>query len=180
MQNTDSGSNQAPYPNIPPLLESRDEDYIGSGVTSTVAILGHPIHPILVIFPVAFLSGAAGSDVGFFLTQDPFWARASVWLLGAGGLTGILAALVGIVDFIRIGKARERRAGWLHTIINILALVLTIVNYISRSGDPVGAIVPIGLAISLVTATLLSVGGWYGGELSFRHKIGVVGTETRN
>lgn len=182
MQNTEVGESQAhqtPYQNIPPILESKDSDYISSGITSSMSIAGHPIHPVLVIFPVAFLSGAAGSDIGYWLTGDFFWARASVWLIGLGGLAGILAALIGVVDFIRVKKVRQRTAGWAHMLINIAVLVLTFVNFGLRLDDPQTTIVPIGITLSLIVATLLSIGGWYGGELSFRHKIGVIGAEGR-
>jgi uncharacterized membrane protein len=100
-----------------------------------------------------------------------------VWLIGLGGLTGILAALVGIFDFVRLKKVRERTAGWAHMFINITVLVLTFVNFGLRLDDPQTTIIPIGIIISLIVATLLSIGGWYGGELSFRHKIGVIGTD---
>jgi uncharacterized membrane protein len=179
MQNTEVGQSrsneQTPYPNIPPILESKDSDYLSSGTTSSIAILGHPIHPVLVIFPVAFLSGAAGSDIGYWLTQDFFWARASLLLIGLGGLSGILAALVGIFDFVRLKQVRQRTAGWAHMFINITVLVLTFINFGLRLDEPQTAIMPIGITISLIVATLLSIGGWYGGELSFRHKIGVIG-----
>lgn len=181
MQNTDvnqeSRPNQVPYPNLPPLIESRQTEYVGSGVTSSVSIAGHPIHPIIVIFPVAFLSGAAGADIGYWLTEDFFWARAAIWLIGLGGLAGILAALIGIVDFVRVPRVRKRTAGWAHMLINVAALVLTFVNFGLRLGNPVINIIPIGIIISLVVASLLAVGGWYGGELTFRHKIGVIGAD---
>lgn len=181
MQNAEVGeykaSDRTPYPNIPPILESKDADYLSSGTVSSVSIAGHPLHPVLVIFPVAFLSGAAGSDIGYWLTGDAFWARASVWLIGLGGLAGILAALIGIVDFIKLKKVRQRRAGWAHMLINIGALVLTFINFGLRLDDSQMTIVPIGITLSLIVATLLSIGGWYGGELSFRHKIGVIGTD---
>ncbi|WP_036480070.1 DUF2231 domain-containing protein [Myxosarcina sp. GI1] len=173
-----NASGQVPYPNIPAILESREGDYVGSGITSSISIFGHPIHPILVIFPVAFLSGAAGSDIGYWLTKDFFWARASLWLIGLGGLAGVLAALIGMVDFIRVKKVRRRTAGWAHMFINVAVLVLTFVNFGLRLGDPQTTIIPVGIILSLVIATLLSVGGWYGGELSFRHKIGVIGEES--
>jgi uncharacterized membrane protein len=180
MQNIDIDSNtndSVPYPNIPAILESKETDYFSSGITSSVSIAGHPIHPILVIFPVAFLSGAAGSDLGYWLTADFFWARVSVWLIGLGGLAGILAALVGMFDFIKVKKVRRRTAGWAHMLINVTALILTFVNLGLRLDNPEATIVPIGISLSLVVATLLAVGGWYGGELSFRHKIGVIGSD---
>ncbi|BAU67376.1 hypothetical protein STA3757_47930 [Stanieria sp. NIES-3757] len=181
MQNTDvnqeSRHDQVPYPNLPPLIESRQTEYVGSGVTSSVSIAGHPIHPIIVIFPVAFLSGAAGADIGYWLTEDFFWARAAIWLIGLGGLAGILAALIGIVDFVRVPRVRKRTAGWAHMLLNVAALVLTFVNFGLRLGNPVINIIPTGIIISLVVATLLAVGGWYGGELTFRHKVGVIGAD---
>lgn len=166
---------EVPYPNLPPIIESRATEYRGTGVTSSINIFGHPIHPIIVIFPVAFLSGAAGADLGYWLTQDPFWARASIWLIGLGALSGILAGLVGMFDFIRISRVRRRSAGWAHMTANIAALVLSLINFGLRLDDPATSILPVGFTISLVVAGLLLVGGWFGGELTFRHKIGVIG-----
>lgn len=183
MQNVDVDNNPdegVPYPNIPPLLESKESDYLSPGITSSISIAGHPIHPILVIFPVAFLSSAAGSDIGYWLTADFFWARASVWLIGLGGLAGILAALIGMADFIRIRKVRRRTAGWAHMLINVAVLILTFINLGLRLDDPETTILPIGIVLSSVVATLLAIGGWYGGELSFRHKIGVIGGNNTN
>ncbi|AFZ36886.1 hypothetical protein Sta7437_3380 [Stanieria cyanosphaera PCC 7437] len=175
-QESDS-DNQVPYPNLPPLIESRQTEYVGSGVTSSVSIAGHPIHPVIVIFPVAFLSGAAGADIGYWLSEDFFWARAAFWLIGIGGLSGILAALIGIFDFVRVPRVRKRTAGWAHMLINVAALILTFVNFGLRLGNPVINVIPTGIIISLIVATLLAVGGWYGGELTFRHKVGVIGAE---
>lgn len=171
---------RVPYPNLPPLIDSRETEYRGTGITSSVNILGHPIHPIIVIFPVAFLSGAAGTDLGYWLTQDPFWARASIWLIGLGALAGIAAGLVGMIDFIRIPRVRRRTAGWAHMAANIAALVLSLINFGLRLNSLTEAILPVGLTISLIVASLLLVGGWFGGELTFRHKVGVIGpSETK-
>lgn len=168
-----------PYPNIPPILESDDREYRDPGVPSTVAIAGHPLHPLSVIFPIAFLAGALGTDVGYWLTSDPFWARASLWLVGAGLAGGLVAAIIGMSDFLQIERVRKRTAGWAHMIINITLLVLTAVNLYLRLGNPVGAILPWGLVLSTIVGTLTSVSGWYGAELSYRHKIGVVGPGSR-
>ena len=168
-----------PYPNIPPIIESDDREYRDTGVPSTVAIAGHPLHPLSVIFPIAFLAGALGSDVGYWLTRDPFWARASLWLVGVGLASGAVAAIIGMSDFLQIERVRKRTAGWAHMILNVTLLVLTGVNLYLRLGDPVGVILPWGLVISTIVGTLTSISGWYGAELSYRHKIGVVGPGSR-
>lgn len=165
-----------PYPNIPPIIESDDREYRDAGVPSTVAIAGHPLHPLSVIFPIAFLAAALGSDVGYWLTHRPFWAEASLWLLGAGLAGGVVAAIIGMSDFLRIERVRKRTAGWAHMIINITLLVLTVVNLLLRLRDFEGAILPWGLVLSTIVGTLTSVSGWYGAELSYRHKIGVIGS----
>jgi uncharacterized membrane protein len=172
--------NSTPYPNLPPILESHDTEYRDAGITSSVQIAGHPIHPVLVLFPIAFLVGAAGTDIGYWLTRDPFWARASVWLIGVGFAAGILAAITGFSEFFKVKRVRERSAGWLHMGGNIVVMVLSLINLLLRQGNPAEPIVYTGLAISVVVATLLGITGWYGGELSFRHKIGVIGPTSHN
>ncbi|HEY9845865.1 MAG TPA: DUF2231 domain-containing protein [Candidatus Caenarcaniphilales bacterium] len=165
-------------PNIPPIIESEESDYRDSGVPSTVAIAGHPIHPLIVLFPIAFLVGAAGSDLGYWLTTDPFWARASIWLIGVGLLSSAPAVLTGLSDFFGIERVRKRTAGWAHLGLNVVAIALSIINYLLRFGDPAKAILPWGLAISIVVATVLGLSGWYGAELIYRHKVAVIGYGT--
>jgi len=172
--------NSTPYPNLPPILESDDREYRDAGITSSVAIAGHPLHPVLVLFPVAFLVGAAGTDIGYWLTSDPFWARASLWLIGVGFAAGILAAITGFLDFFKVKRVRDRSAGWLHMGGNVAVMVLSLINLVLRQGNPAEPIVYTGLAISVVVATLLGITGWFGGELSFRHKIGVIGPTSHN
>lgn len=172
-------TNSTPFPNIPPVIESNDSEYRDSGVPSTVAIAGHPLHPLSVIFPIAFLAAALGSDFGYWLTRDFFWARASLWLIGLGLAGGVLAAAIGLSDFLQIERVRKRSAGWAHLILNVSLLVLTLVNFLLRLGDPELRILPWGLLISLIVGTLTSLSGWFGAELSYRHKIGVVGAGSR-
>jgi uncharacterized membrane protein len=169
-----------PYPDIPPVLESSNQDFQDTGITSSLAILGHPIHPILVVFPVAFLVGAMGSDVGYFLTRDFFWARASTWLIGLGVVSGLAAGAVGMFDFFNVKRVRERSAGWYHMYGNIIALVLSGISWFMRLDEPADFIIPWGLIISVIVATLLGITGWFGGELSFRHKIGVIGSSSKS
>ncbi|BAU05429.1 hypothetical protein NIES592_17695 [Fischerella major NIES-592] len=169
-----------PYPNIPAFLESDDREFRDTGVPSTVAVAGHPIHPILVQFPIAFLVGALLTDAVFWFTDDSFWARDSFWLIAAGLVGGVAAALTGLMDFLRIGRVRKRTAGWAHLILNVSALVLTIINLVLRWNNPISAVLPWGLVISVLVATLLGISGWYGGELVYRHKISVIGNGNPN
>jgi uncharacterized membrane protein len=145
------------------------------GVPSKAAINGHPIHPMLVPFPIAFLVGALASDLAFWGTGDPFWARASLWLAGAGLVTGALAAVVGLIDFLALRRVRELTEAWMHVLGNGIALLLTLWSVLHRSGDPAAGVLPTGLILSAVVAAILVVTGWLGGELAFRHRIGMIG-----
>jgi len=176
---TTQQTTSTPYPNIPPIIESDDREYRDSGVPSTVAIAGHPLHPLSVIFPIAFLAAALGSDFGYWLTRDPFWARASLWLIGLGLAGGLIAAAIGLSDFLKIERVRKRSAGWAHLILNVSILVLTLFNFLLRLGNAESRILPWGLLLSLVVGTLTSASGWFGAELSYRHKIGVVGAGSK-
>lgn len=167
-------------PNIPPFIESDEREYRDSGVVSTVAIAGHPLHPLIVTFPIAFLTGVLGTDLGYWLTQDVFWARASIWLIGAGLVTGVVAAITGMSDFLKIDRVKKHSAGWIHMVGNIGAMLLSLVNWWIRRGNIEGAAFPVGLIISLVVALLLGVTGWYGAELVYRHKVAVIGYSSRH
>ena len=78
------------------------------GIPATAAIAGHPLHPLLVTLPIGFLIGAFLSDIAFYSTGDAFWARASAWLIGAGLVTGVLAAIAGLVDFLGSERINRR------------------------------------------------------------------------
>lgn len=161
--------------NIPPLIEEHERELRDSGVPSTVAIAKHPIHPLLVTLPITFLVSAPVADVAYWFTKDPFWARAAFWVVLAGLVTGVVAAITGLMDFLKIERVRKRTAGWAHMVLNVASLGLTIINLILRWGNVEGAILPIGLIISVIVATLLGLSGWYGAELVYRHKIAVIG-----
>lgn len=162
-------------PNIPPVIESDEREYRDTGIPSTVAIAGHPIHPVIVTLPIAFLVSAPVTDLVYWWTNDVFWARGSFWLLTAGLALSLVAALTGLLDFLRIERVRKRTAGWAHLGLNVAAIAFTLVNVILRWNNVTEAIWPTGIIISVLVALLLGFSGWYGGELVYRHKIAVIG-----
>lgn len=149
-------------------------DDLNRGVRSTASINGHPIHPMLVPFPIAFLVGALATDLAFWGTGDHFWSTASMWLVGAGLVMGALAAVFGLTDFLTIARARTGSTGWIHFLGNLVAVVLALVSLLLRIGDPAAAVLPGGLVLSFFIVGILLVTGWMGGELAYRYKIGVI------
>ncbi|MBC7171996.1 MAG: DUF2231 domain-containing protein [Polyangiaceae bacterium] len=143
---------------------------------SRATIAGHPIHPMLIPFPVALLTLLPISDMAYWATNDPFFARSSFVLAVAGLVATGLAAIVGLIDFTLVRRVRETRAGWVHLASNLGIAGLTVANVVLRAPDRSADVVPTGTLLSIVTLGLLLVSGWYGGELAYRHRVGVTAT----
>ncbi len=152
--------------------------YHRHGVESTAAAFRHPIHPMLIPFPIASLIGALVTDFAFRASGNGFWADASFWLLLTGVVTGLIAAIPGMIDFSTIDRVRSLTSAWMHAGGNVVAVVLAIINLSLRWTDPAAGAQGWGLGLSLVTVALLGVTGWLGGELSYRHRIGAINDES--
>lgn len=139
---------------------------------STAAVKGHPIHPMLVPFPIVLFLGALATDVAFAVDGSAGWAEASKWLLGAGIVGALLAALAGFADFIGNPRIRELRDAWLHMFANLAAVVIELVNFGMRLSDE-SAAGSVGLILSILVALILLFSGWTGGELVYRHGVGL-------
>lgn len=143
-----------------------------SGTGTTAAIFGHPLHPMLVVLPIASLVGAAVCDWVYLLSANDFWAVGAFWLIVAGLVTGAIAAVAGIVDMMSVERARTMGIAWAHAIGNVIVLGFVLVNYLMRRDNPADPTL-LAIAISTGIFAALLVTGWLGGELSFRHGIGV-------
>ncbi|ESX63800.1 DUF2231 domain-containing protein [Mesorhizobium sp. M0142] len=144
------------------------------GVATTAKIGSHPIHPMLIPFPIALLVSVFLSDLVFWSTGNAFWAEASFWLLGFALLMSAAAALAGFADFLGNSRVRSINAAWHHMVGNVVAVVLALASFILRlsAGAAEGAL-PWGLALSTIVVLLLLYTGWKGGTLVYEHRVGV-------
>lgn len=141
-------------------------------IPSRVAILQHPLHPMVVVFPISFLLSTPVSDMLFWWRGEDFWAQVSFWLSVAGLAMGSLAALLGLADFLLMKQVRQHVAAWSHMIVGIMVLSLAATNLNLRWDDPASAVLPWGMVVSVVLALMVMIAGWLGGTLTFRHGIG--------
>ena len=81
---------------------------------STASIGQHPIHPMLIPFPIAFFVATFVCDLVFWNTGVEFWATAGLWLLGAGLVMAALAAVAGLIDVLGDEQIRQLNDAWLH------------------------------------------------------------------
>ena len=140
---------------------------------SRVKLLGHPLHPMLIPFPIGLLTTAAIFDVIGLLTRDGQWHTAAFWMIAAGVLAGIAAGAAGSIDFAKLpGDTRAKAVAGMHAGGNVVAMVIFALAWFLRREEPADpGILPILLAV--VGAGLLAVTGWLGGELVDRMAVGV-------
>lgn len=143
-------------------------------IVSRASIAGHPLHPVLIHFPVAALIGLLGTDVAYILSDDPFWARAGLWLAGVGAVGGAVSGCVGLADLVLVRQIRRLITAWSHAILAVMMLSLASLNWLLRfSTDPGAAILPWGLYLSLVSGVFIALAGFLGGQLVYEHAVGV-------
>jgi len=144
----------------------------GDHPQSTAKIADHPIHPMLIPFPIVCFVGAFVTDIVYSRNSDPGWATASMWLLGVGLVMAALAAVAGLTDYL--GDERVRRLGdaLKHMLANVTAVVIELVNLVLRLNNP-GFAQSTGVYLSGVVVLILLYSGWKGGDLVYRHGVGV-------
>jgi uncharacterized membrane protein len=140
---------------------------------STAQIAGHPLHPMLIPFPVAFLVSTLVCDLLFWNTGNSAWSTASLYLLGAALVMAGLAAVAGLTDFLGDRRIRNLSAAWHHMLGNVVVVLLSLWNSYRRYETGDAAVLPTGLIISFVVALLLLYTGWRGWEMVYRHRVAV-------
>ena len=128
---------------------------MSAALYSTASIRRHPIHPMLVPFPIACLVGTLLSDIAYSLTANVMWARFSTWLITIGVILGIVAAVAGAIDFVGNRMIRAQSAAWPHAIGNAVVLILAILNMLIHARDAWTSVVPWGLALSAIIVLIL-------------------------
>ncbi len=140
---------------------------------SKAAIGSHPIHPMLIAFPVSFLTGAVGFDIASRVTTSEALYTTAQHCLLTGIVTGLVAAVPGLVDFMTIipSNSRAKRKARAHMIVNISALILFAISLFVRPMFVDRTVVSMLPAyLGLVT---MMIGGWLGGSLVYEERIGV-------
>jgi uncharacterized membrane protein len=142
-------------------------------ISSVVALAGHPIHAMLVSFPIALVMATLGCDMFFWWGADPFWLRAGLWSAGFAFWLGVLASVAGLAELLLVKGIRIRSASWNHAVAAMMLLSVAGTNWGLRiSADPAAVVLPQGLLLSALAAVFVGLAGWHGGKLVFHHGIG--------
>jgi uncharacterized membrane protein len=141
---------------------------------SRVKLFGHPVHPMLVVFPLGLLATAVIFDILYLIFNNSLLPTASYYMIAAGVLGGLLAAIFGFVDWLALPNgSRAKNIGLWHGLGNVLIVGLFTVSWFLRGNNV--DFVPDGTALILSFAgvVLALVTWWIGGELVFRLGVGV-------
>lgn len=112
------------------------------------------------------------TDLIYWRAPDAMWETFSVWLITAGLVMAVVAAIAGLIDFVGNRAIRSLKPAWLHVLGNVLALLLSLINAFVHSRDGYTAVVPTGLILSGLVVAILLFTGWMGGEMVYRHQVG--------
>lgn len=140
---------------------------------SRARLFGHPIHQMLIVFPLGLLGMAVIFDIIRLAGGNVGLATASYHMIAAGVITGLIAAAFGFVDWLAIPpNTRAKRIGRWHAIGNVVIVILFAVSWWLRRPDP-AAPSTLAFVLALVGLLLALVTGWLGGELVDRLGVGV-------
>lgn len=137
-------------------------------------LLGHPVHPMLIVFPLGLLSTAVIFDLAYVVTGNEDLAVFSFWAIAAGIVGGLVAAIFGLWDWLGLPSGtRAKRVGLWHGAGNVVVVGLFAVSWFLRVDD--AAYLPdlVPLLLGLAGAALALVTAWLGGELVYRLRVGV-------
>jgi len=142
-------------------------------VESRTKFLGHPIHPMLIVFPLGLLATAVIFDIIALIRNTQFLFNAAYWMIAAGLIGGVISAVFGLIDWLAIpAGTRAKAIGLWHGAGNLVVVVLFAISWWLRGSAPDN---PAGtaLAFSFVAVVLALVTAWLGGELVDRLGVGV-------
>src|SRR5688572_24815953 len=98
---------------------------------SKAKILGHPIHPMLIVFPLGLFIAALVFDILYLATDNPIWATVSFWNITGGIIGGLLAAVFGLWDWLAIpGGTRAKSVGLWHGVTNVVVVLLFVISWL--------------------------------------------------
>ncbi len=141
---------------------------------SRTKLMGHPVHPMLIVFPLGLLIASLVFDIAYFITGNEFFPVVSYYNIIGGLIGGAVAAIFGLRDYLAIpsGTRAKTVGGW-HGIGNALILVLFFIGWLMRMNSVDFAPGALPFILSLLAILLGTVTAWLGGEMVDRLGVGV-------
>jgi uncharacterized membrane protein len=138
------------------------------------SIRQHPIHPMLVVFPIGLWIFSFVCDlISMSGTANRlFWSDMAFYTMAGGVVGALLAAVPGFLDYLGLRERRVKRIATTHMVLNLSIVVLYVFNLGLRTNRPVSGNEP-GVLVSAIAIVLLAISGWLGGSLVYKHGVAV-------
>jgi uncharacterized membrane protein len=141
---------------------------------SRAKILGHPVHPMLIVLPLGLFIMSVVMDIVYLTTKQVDFSAVAYWNIAVGILGGALAAVFGWVDWFSIPRGTRAKAiGLWHGGGNAIVLLLFALSWLLRRGEQNHVPTTAAFVLAVIGVGLGAVTGWLGGELVDRLGIGV-------
>ena len=145
---------------------------------SRFKLVGHPLHPMIVPLPLMAFPASLLFDLLHLLTKDEKWRRLAFWHIAAGVIGGLAAAAPGLVDWLAIPPSSPaKKVGLAHMLLNLGIIGLYGAHLVERKRREARFQESPGLRAGIIGNAILNISAWLGGELVYRHSIGVEGPE---
>src|SRR5688572_23987250 len=141
---------------------------------SKTKLFGHPVHPMLVVFPLGLLATAVVFDILYLSTANPALPTVSFYMIAAGVIGGLLAAIFGFIDWLALpNNSRAKNLGAWHGIGNFVIVVMFALSWLLRLANPNFIPDSLALLLSFAGVGLALITWWIGGELVYRMGVAV-------
>jgi len=134
-------------------------------------IMDHPIHPMLIPFPIGLWVFSLAADVTYRVGGDPIWLTMAYWTMLGGTIGALVAAVPGLVDYLSLTEPRAVRLGTVHLVLNLIIVGLFVANLVLRTMGNAETGLP--FVLSIIGIGLLLVSGWFGWEMIYRQGVAI-------
>jgi uncharacterized membrane protein len=134
-------------------------------MSSPASIGKHPVHPMLVAFPIGLWVFALVCDVVGLAGGSPAWSTVALYATGGGIVGALLAAIPGFIDYLSIDEAEMKRIATTHLLLGLGSVVIFGFNFWLRFRLEEGSKIP--LFLSMAGVLVIGLGGWLGGEMVY-------------
>jgi len=146
-------------------------------MASPASIGGHPVHPMIIPFPIGLWVFSFVADLIYLWHGNPVWRdHVAFYALLAGIIAALVAAVPGLIDWLSLtDKAVAKIANW-HARLNVIALLIFAASFYLRTSSGASLIrgsYTIPVALSVFGVILIVISGWLGGEMVFKHAVAV-------
>lgn len=136
------------------------------------SIAGHPLHAMLIVFPVGLLVFSLFADLmSLGVGNAAAWATVALYTMAGGFAMALVVAIPGLIDLLSLRNPATKRIAVIHMSLNLVAVALYALNLWLRTHGSGNTGTP--LVLSVVSVAILAVSGWLGAEMVHVHGVGV-------